>query len=199
MSIAEPPPMRRDVSETDDEPLFEVINGKMVELEPMAFHSTKLASKLVRKIGAFADAYGLGEVVAETLFRLPIEEDPQRNRRPDVAFVSYKRWPKDKPESILQNAWDVVPDLAIEVISPSDRAQEMLEKVGEFLRAGVRQVWVVYPKPGVIFIHELDKPVTSVGPTGVLDGGPVLPGLQLSLAEVFVFPTIDERVNTDDE
>ena len=75
----------------------------------------------------------LGEVVGEVLFRLPLEEDAGRNRRPDVAYVSFDRWPADRPMPGRDNAWDVVPDLAVEVISPTDLAQETLQKVQRVL------------------------------------------------------------------
>jgi Uma2 family endonuclease len=193
MSIAELPPTVGDAPARDDEPLFEVINGQIVEMPPMSFHSTKIGSRIVRKVGGHANDNNLGEVVAETLFRLPLEEDAHRNRRPDAAFVSYERWPRDKPESIRDNAWDVVPDLVIEVVSPSDSAAELIDKIGEYFEAGVRLVWVVYPRPGLVYIHESVEKARVVGRSGVLDGGDVLPGLQLPLNELFVFPLIEEE------
>jgi len=89
----------------------------------MSFHSNKIATRLTWKLGPYCDEKALGTVVGETLFQLPLEEDAHRNRRPDVAFVSYERWPRDKAESVRQNAWDVVPDLAIEVVSPRLRGR----------------------------------------------------------------------------
>ena len=90
MSVAEPVANGRVVTARDDEPLFEVVNGIVGELPPMSFHASKIASRLVRIVGSFANANELGEVVGETLFRLPLEENRADNRRPDVAFVSYK-------------------------------------------------------------------------------------------------------------
>ena len=193
MSIAELPRTTGDAPARDDEPLYEVINGQIVEMPPKSFHSTKIGSRIVRKVGGHADDNNLGEVVSETLFRLPLEEDAHRNRRPDVAFVSYERWPRDKPESIRDNAWDVVPDLAIEVVSPSDSAADLMDKIGEYFEAGVRQVWVVYPRRRLVQVHDSLEAVRAVGPSGVLDGGNVLPGLKLALQDLFVFPTIEER------
>lgn len=199
MSVAEAQPVAVAQRSRDDEPLTEVINGEIVDMPPTSFHATKLATRLARKLGNFADDHGIGEVVVETLFHIPLDVDPGRNRRPDVAFVSFKIWPRDRPESIRENAWDVVPDLAIEVVSPSDTAQGLLEKVGEFFRAGVRQVWVVYPHPGVVYVYDTVESVKPVGRAGVLDGGDILPGFHLPLAELFVFPTIHEREPADDE
>jgi len=123
MSVAELPRTEGEDRPKDDEPLFEVVHGQVVELPPMSIHSNKIATRLTWKLSPYYDEKALGTVVGETLFQLPLEEDAHRNRRPDVAFVSYERWPRDKAESVRQNAWDVVPDLAIEVVSPRLRGR----------------------------------------------------------------------------
>ena len=61
------------------------------------------------------------------------------------AFDSFDRWPIDRPMSPTDEAWDVVPDLAVEVTSPIDLAEDLLHMVAEYFKAGVRMVWVVYP------------------------------------------------------
>jgi hypothetical protein len=83
------------------------------------------------------------------------------------------------------NAWDVVPDLAVEVISPHDRAEEVLDKVLEYFRADVRLVWVVYPKQRLIFVFEAPDRVRAISQDDALDGGLVLPGFRLPLANLF--------------
>src|SRR5262245_8674735 len=120
----------------DQDVFFEVIDGRRVELPPMSAFAQLIASQLVRRAGAFADAHGLGEVVGEVLFALPAPVN--RNRRPDVAFVSYQRFPQGGIIPPRENAWDVVPDLAVEVVSPTDFAGDLMEKVHEYFRAGVR-------------------------------------------------------------
>ena len=82
----------------------------------MSAYASRVASLIVRRVGNFAETKDLGVAVTETLFRLALPVD--RNRRPDVAFVSFERWPKDRPMVYRDNAWDVVPDLAVEVVSP---------------------------------------------------------------------------------
>src|SRR5437667_2465358 len=100
-----------------DEPLFEIVNGEKVEMPPMGAYSTMLAFWLGQLLDSFARPRALGNVAVEMLFVL----DPVRDirRRPDVAFVSAQKWPLDRP--IPESGdWDVVPDLAVEVISPND-------------------------------------------------------------------------------
>jgi Uma2 family endonuclease len=200
MSIAEFPRAESDARAKGDDPLFEIINGQVVELPPMSLHANKIATRLVWKLGPFIDGKGLGTVVSEALFRLPLEEDAHRNRRPDVAFVSYQRWPKDRQESVRDNAWDVVPDLAIEVVSPNDSAEDLMDKVDEYFSAGVRQVWVVYPRRRLVQVYDSLQAVRAVGEADTLDAAAVLPGFQLPLREVFVFPTIaDAEAERGDE
>ena len=79
----------------------------------------------------------------------PVE---QLERRPDLAFVSYERWARNRPVPRTP-AWDVIPDLVIEVISPSNSASGVLIKVGEYFRHGVREVWVVYPLEEQVYLY----------------------------------------------
>lgn len=164
---------------------YEIIDGRRRELPPMGIYSVTVASRLVRKMGAFTDPRGLGEVVSEALFRLPLAEDEHRNRRPDVAFVSYQRWPADRPLPVDANAWDIVPDLAVEVISPNDLAEEQIDKLHDYFRAGVRLAWVVYPKQRQVYVYESPTSVRILTDAETLDGGAVLNGFTLPLASLF--------------
>jgi len=168
---------------TGEDALYEIIDGQRVELPPMSANAARTGSRLVKWLGRFAEEQDIGEVVGEVLFRLPLEQS--RNRRPDVAFVSYQRWPKDRLLPATDNAWDVVPDLGVEVVSPNDLADEILEKVAEYFQAGVRLVWVVYPVHRVVYIYESFTHVSIRTSTEELDGGEVLPGLCLPLAKLF--------------
>jgi Uma2 family endonuclease len=121
--------------------------------------------------------------VVEILFRLPL--DSERNRRPDVAFVSSQRWPLDRPFSLTDNAWDVVPDLAVEVISPTDRVEELADKINEYLAVNVRQVWVVYPAQKMVQVYESRSLIRGLFGPDELDGGAILPGFRVSIATFF--------------
>jgi Uma2 family endonuclease len=110
---SEPEPVRA----APDEPLYEIVNGQRVDLPPTSAYATWLASRLQGRLGPYTEEKGLGPSVIAMLFVLDIARDLRR--RPDVTFVSAARWPLDRalPET---GDWDVVPDLAIEVISPND-------------------------------------------------------------------------------
>lgn len=166
----------------DGDQLFEVVNGKTVEKPPMGVYPTWIAVILTRHLGNFADAHELGRAVCEMLFDLNPPDQPQR--RPDVAFVSYEHWPKRRKVPST-NAWGVVPDLAVEVVSPTNTAESVLSKVLEYFEAGVRLVWVIYPNQHLVQVYESPTLIRVLRHGDQLDGGPILPGFQLSLATLF--------------
>jgi Uma2 family endonuclease len=165
----------------EDERLYEVVDGERRELEPRGAFETALASALACYLGPFALQHKLGLVVMGTLFVL----DAQRNlkRRPDVAFVSYPRWPDDQVPRA--EAWDVVPDLAVEVISPTNLAEEIDEKLTDYFAAGVRLVWVLFPGSGRVYVYQSPEQVTGLDRSDELNGGDVLPGFRLPIAALF--------------
>lgn len=92
-------------------------------------------------------AHPRGFVTAHALFALP-----GHDLRPDVAFVSFDRWPQSCgiPRS---NAWPVVPDLAAEVVSPNDGFRDVTAKPGTYFESGVRAVWLVDPRAEQVHLY----------------------------------------------
>jgi Uma2 family endonuclease len=168
-----------------DEAFYETVHGQRVEMPPMSVRAAIVASRISIALGAFARPNRLGEVFTELLIHVPLPEDASRDRRPDVAFFAYPRSPSTSTQLPNVNAWDVIPDLAIEVTSPSDRAEAQREKVLDYFRAGVRLVWVVYPNLRLIDVYETPTTIRVFGPDGTLAGDPVLPGFELSFADLF--------------
>jgi Uma2 family endonuclease len=120
----------------------------------------------------------LGDVLgSDALYALPLG-----NRRgPDVSFVAAGRLtPAAQPKPFPELA----PDLAVEVVSPGDRPREVLDKVGEYLQAGVRLVWVIDPQARRATAYRGLTAVHTVDDSGDLDGTDVLPGFRCRLAEV---------------
>lgn len=169
-----------------DDPLYEIIDNQRVELPPMSTLAAVLSSDLVYFLGSFARTQSLGRAVAEVLFRLPVNGN--RSRRPDGAFVSYQRWPKDRPIPARGDAWEVVPNLAVEVVSPHDLVEELFTKLDEYFHAGVEQVWVAYPNHNLLQVYDSLTQVRGLTRNDTLDGGSVLPGFQLPLASLFQAP-----------
>lgn len=103
--------------------LYEIVNGQRLELLPMSAYGTWLASRLDQQIGPYSERELLGTSVTEMLFVLDKARDLRR--RPNVAFVSTERWSRNR-EFPLTGDWEVVPDLAVEVVSPNDLANDLL-------------------------------------------------------------------------
>ena len=122
----------------------------------------------------------LGEVVVESGYRL--ESGPDTVRGPDVSFVSRERI----EESGLPVAFfDGPPDLAVEVVSPSDTAAEVEAKVAEYFRSGARRVWVAYPGSRSVVVHFPDGLSRKFGEGDTLEDPELLPGLALPVSQLF--------------
>ena len=168
-------------ADIDDDILYEVIDGRIVEKPSMGAFECWVAMRLQQFLLFSSDVRGKGIVIPEVLFLI----DPARNlkRRPDLAFVSYERWPADRPVP-KQEAWPVVPDLSIEIVSQSNKASEVVSKLCDYFGAGVRQAWVVYPIEQVIYVYRSATEVVILKPGQDLDGGDVLPGFRLPVADL---------------
>jgi Uma2 family endonuclease len=165
-----------------EEALYEVVNGQRVELPSMGVYASWITSRLHIPLGSFVEAGRLGTVVVETLFIL----DPERNlrRRPDVAFVSAQSWPLERPIP-EEGDWEVIPNLAIEVISRNDLFDDVLDKMNEYFAFGVQQVWLVVPKRQHVLIFDSPTRVRILSTADELDGGSLLPGFRLPVAHLF--------------
>lgn len=168
-----------------DDEFYEVVNGERIGKPLISAYAVKIGTRLTVEMGVFLYDKGVGEVFTEMLFRLPLREDASRKRRPDVAYVSFARWPADRPMPARGDVWDVVPDLAVEVISPSNPAQESVQKVREYFEAGVSLVWLVYPVDRLVYIYGSPTEIRVLTAADTLDGGTVLPGFKLSLNRLF--------------
>jgi Uma2 family endonuclease len=169
-----------------DDELYEIIDGQRVRTAPLGVFAVWTAFRLARFLADFADE-SLGRAITEALFHLPTPIN--RDRRPDVAFVSYERWAKDRPIPATDNSWDVVPNLATEVVSPTDSVEELEQKIAEYFRAGVHLVWVVHPTRSKVHVYQSPTQITVLSRNDVLDGGTVVPGFKLALAELFTEAT----------
>lgn len=157
----------------------ELVRGRLIVSEPPGFAHGVLAFRIGMLVGEFVRVHELGLVVAaETGFTL--ERAPDTVRAPDVAFVHRDRVPDPLPRGYAEFA----PDLAVEVLSPSDRPGEVLAKVGDWLRTGTRLVWVVDPVRRSARVYRADGTEAFASVDDSLDGEDLLPGFVLPLASV---------------
>lgn len=158
----------------------ELVEGSVVR-EPMpSFGHGSASVKIARLLGNWVEPRGLGEVVGECGFVL--RRDPDTVRGPDAAFVSAERlatWNGEGP------FFEGAPDLAVEVLSPSNTRGEVERKVREYLAAGARRVWVVDPASRSVTVHRSGVAPRRLGQEDALDGGDVLPGFTLPVSRIF--------------
>ena len=166
---------------------YEVVDNEIRELPRMSARETQFASNLVRIVSNHAWNASQGLVQGEMLFLIDAPRNIQR--RPDVSFVSYQRWPKGKPVPGTQ-AWEVVPELAVEVISPTNGANEVIGKVEDYFACGVQRVWVIYSLYSKVYDYSSATSVQILTRADRLSGGDVLPGFELPLSELFEDPTV---------
>ncbi len=165
----------------EDEWRTELVRGRLVREPPAGMDHGRVASRIHRRISEFVENHGLGEVfIAETGFVL--FEDPPTVRVPDVAFVSAAQLPA--PEDSIHFG-RMAPDLAVEVVSPSNTVAEILKKTADYLDAGSRLVWVVEPRKRCVTVYRGQDEVHMLREGDHLHGFDVLPGFCISVAELF--------------
>jgi Uma2 family endonuclease len=157
----------------------ELIDGILVEKAMSSFES-RLAIVLGHFIESFLDDNDLGVVLGETgLLRL----FPGRVRAADVAFISWKRIPNQEfPHEAIAS---LSPDLAVEILSPSNTEREIQQKVQEYFQAGGKLVWVVDPEARTVEVYTSPRRSVVLTEDDTLDGRKVLPGFSLSIRKWF--------------
>jgi Uma2 family endonuclease len=160
--------------------LFELIDGVLVE-KVMGFPESIVAADLVRVLGNWAKERDLGIVAgADGAMRLL----PGLIRIPDVSFIAWDRLPV-RGQVPDQPIADLVPDLAVEVLSEGNTRAEMERKLKEYFLAGVRLVWFVERGQRTVKVFTSPETERLLNEEQVLDGGAVLPGLSLPVREIF--------------
>lgn len=157
----------------------ELIRGQLNVREPPGTRHGMIAATLCIIVGSFVRRERLGAVFAQdTGFK--IESDPDTVRAPDVAYLSNARM-----GAVARRGYaPIAPDLAVEVVSPDDRASEVLAKVAAWLGAGSNLVWVVDPHREEVRVYRPDGSVTIVPSDGSIAGEDVLPGLTCAVSEI---------------
>jgi Uma2 family endonuclease len=159
---------------------YELIDGVVIEVPPANARHGHIAVKIAGRLDGHATANHLGLVFVEVGFIL--RRNPDRMRAPDVAFVRADRIP---PGGVPETFWEVAPDLVVEVISPNDTPTEIRTKVREWIEAGVRLVWVVYPGNRTVEVLRSLQLRQILTADDTIDGSDVLPGFSCQVAEFF--------------
>jgi Uma2 family endonuclease len=165
----------------DDGFRYELVKGELIRMSPAADKHGEVTMDLAGPLHGYVKSNNLGKVyAAETGFK--IESDPDTVRAPDIAFVSNDRL---KHTGTPRSYRECAPDLAVEVLSPSDTVCEVEAKVAQWLEAGARLVWVLSPKMRTVTVYGSLADISMLTENDTLDGGDVVPGFQIAVAEIF--------------
>ena len=171
----------------DDGGRCELVNGEIIRMTPTGAEHGVVTALIGHLIQEFVTAHAFGLCCgSETGFIL--QRDPDVVRAPDAAFVASGRIPET---GVPVGYWPFAPDLAVEVVSPSDRLADVHAKIVDYLAAGTRLVWLVEPETRMVHVYRSARQVDVLGMDDVLDGGDVLPGFRSPVRNLF--PRIAHR------
>jgi Uma2 family endonuclease len=170
----------------DDGYMYEVVEGVLVRMAGSGNRATRLAARLTARLLDYVEGHGLGAVTAaDGVYHFPGAET---GLLPDVGFYSVARFPliidDNKPIPFA-------PDLAVEIASPSQDADQLAAKARVYLRGGTRLVWVIWPQSAHIDVWHpeiLTGPVATLRKTDKLDGEDIIPGFSYAIAALFASP-----------
>lgn len=161
---------------------LELIDGEIIEMPPTGGEHGSVTHEMALDVGLFVRQHQLGYVTAaETGYILGMDADGKETvQAPDIGFITFARLPDGLPAGYIPYP----PDLAVETVSPNDRADVIDRKTQAYLRAGTRLVWLVYPKTRSLMIHRPSS-TERLMIDDVLSGEDVLPGFTLPIRQIF--------------
>ena len=167
----------------------ELILGVLCKTMPTGQEHGEIVVSLSAALWTFVNPRRLGRLTASDS-GVWLERDPDTVREPDIAFFSAEKVP---PGTRVTGYAEVVPDLVVEIASPSDSRREVHDKAHMWLNHGVRLVWVVQPETRTIDVYRSDEPIATLGDEDSLDGLDVLPGFSCEVSAVFGPPPAEGR------
>jgi Uma2 family endonuclease len=187
MTTIDAPRIRRRYTPEDllampDSVRFELVNGQLVERN-MGWESSLVGGRLLTRLSTHCDSHKLGYVLPADASYQCFPDAPTKVRKPDVSFVRIDRM---AAADIPAGHCRIAPDLAVEVVSPNDFYDDVVDKSDEYLRAGVRAVWIVSPMSRSVVIRGADGSVRWLGVGDELSTDSVIPGFSCAVAELFL-------------
>ena len=165
----------------DPEKEYEIVNGQPEEKEMAGALHSGVGTRLIIRLGSYVEINKLGMLYGpDATYQIGINE-----RLPDVSFISAMRLPQDGEPT---TKWVIVPDLAVEVISPNDLFGKVKTKIREYLAAGVKEVWIVEPDVNMITIYRSQTDFSVFAEEDELVSESLFPGFRLKLSELFQLP-----------
>jgi Uma2 family endonuclease len=168
-----------DLLRMESSGLFELSEGRLLE-KHMGYDANWTAGQIAARLNVYMWQSRAGDVLPEQSFRC-FPDDTRAVRRPDVAFIAADRIPSPRPTGHVP----IRPDLAIEVVSPTDEVDELELKLADYRAAGIPLIWVVIPAVRLVRIFRPDAPIAELRVGETLTGDPVLPGFSVAVADLF--------------
>ena len=169
-----------ELAELPDDARGELVDGVMLPMTPAQGDQWNVVGNLNHYLWAFIKPNNLGRIGPERGYKL--RANPDTVLAPDISYVAAGR---DIPDAAIRGFVPIAPDLAVEVMSPTNTYPEMLQRTAIYLEAGVRLVWIVDPARQRVTVHAPDGDSRILEAGDELDGGDVLPGFTLALADLF--------------
>lgn len=176
-------PGQPDTDEWDVPDGYELIDGLLVET-PVGAESGLVAGELYHRLRTYLDTNPIGKAIPGDIGFRCFPHRPRLLRKPDASYFAGGRLPGNLvPKGDIR----IFPDLAVEVISPNDLAEAVQEKIEDYLAAGVRLIWIIYPTQRTATAYS-PGPCTYVPRGGELDGDDVIPGFRCKLEDILQPP-----------
>ena len=155
---------------------YEYIKGELIPVPPTSGEHGRISVNLILPLGSYVRENRLGDIyVSETGFRVG-----ERVLMPDIAFLLNEHIPAD-----LSKVFSIPPDLAIEVVSPTDALHRVVEKAFTYLDAGTQLVWVLEPRSKTVTVYRSETDITLLTRNDTLTGENVIEGFSCQVAELF--------------
>ena len=154
---------------------YEYVKGELVPMSPATRAHSKISVNVIRHLDRYVRENQLGEVHVEATFQVG-----ERGLKPDVAFVPTSRLDGDENTGFL-----IPPDLAIEVVSPTDIQWRVVDKAFAYLNAGTRLVWILNPRSKTVTVYRSEKDIVLLTYEDTLTGEDVVPGFTCPVSQLF--------------
>lgn len=170
-----------DLLKLPDGERYELVDGQLIEDE-MSLESFRIAGIILGALLKYAERLNSGYAFPDGFPLRCFPDDPNRVRKPDACFVSKSRLPE---QDLDLGFCPVAPELVVEVVSPTDIYHEVERKVSQYLKAGVRLIWVISPQSRTVVAYHGTGAIEHLVESDTLIGGDVLPDFEFPIAKLF--------------
>lgn len=160
---------------------LELVDGEVVEVAGAGALQSLIGTQLLRLLGRFVEEQDLGLLFPDGLGYV-LRRNPDHLRIPDISFIAWDRVPDGE---VTEWFWEGAPTLAVEIVSPNDRAVDLRERIYDYLNAGSAYVWVLWPRQRSVSVYMSNGGSRELGPDATLEAKDILPGFSVRVDDLF--------------